>query len=80
MEEVSYGNYGNQNDLFKPWTDWLIRTIFKEGIVDEDHPEDDEEVDEPYDVERILEVKDNQEVSCSSLVYICDSNLRQSRN
>ena len=70
MEEVSYGNYGNQNDLFKRWTDWLIRTIFKEGIVDEDHPGDDEEVDEPYDVERILEVKDNQEVSNSSLVYI----------
>ena len=68
MEEVSYGNYGNQQ-----WTRmicWLIRTIFKEGIVDEDHPGDDEEVDEPYDVERILEVKDNQEVSNSSLVYI----------
>ena len=44
--------------------------------MDEDHPEDDEEVDEPYDVERILEVKDNQEVSCSNLVYIFESNLR----
>ena len=44
--------------------------------MDEDHPEDDEEVDEPYDVERILEVKDNQEVSCSSLVYICDQGGR----
>lgn len=33
----------------------------EEGIVDEDHPEEDEEVDEPYDVERVLEVKDTQE-------------------
>ena len=48
--------------------------------MDEDHPGDDEEVDEPYDVERILEVKDNQEVSCSNLVYIFDSNLRQLKN
>ena len=31
--------------------------------MDEDHPGEDEEVDEPYDVERVLEVKDNQEVS-----------------
>ena len=31
--------------------------------MDEDHPGEDEEVEEPYDVERILEVKDNQEVS-----------------
>ena len=44
----------------------LIRTILKEGIVDEDHPGEDEEVDEPYDVERVLEVKDTQEVSVTT--------------
>ena len=48
--------------------------------MDEDHPEDDEEVDEPYDVERILEVKDNQEVSCSNLVYVFHETNWQSRN
>ena len=37
--------------------------------MDEDHPEEDEEVDEPYDVERVLEVKDTQEVSVSSYFY-----------
>jgi len=32
----------------------------EEGIVDEDHPEE-EHIEDPYDVERILEVKDTQE-------------------
>ena len=32
--------------------------------MDEDHP--DEEIDDPYDVERVLEVKDTQEVSSVS--------------
>ena len=41
----------------------------QEGIVDEDHPEEDEEIDEPYDVERVLEVKDTQEVSVSWYFY-----------
>ena len=46
-----------------------MRTIMKEGIVDEDHPEEEEEVDEPYDVERVLEVKDTQEVSVLTWPY-----------
>ena len=52
----------------------LIRPILKEGIVDEDHPEEDGEIDDPYDVERVLEVKDTQEVSrVSSCFYFYDS-------
>ena len=41
--------------------------------MDEDHPEEDEEIDDPYDVERVLEVKDTQEVSSvSSCFYFYD--------
>ena len=39
----------------------LSDLVCQEGIVDEDHPEE-EHIEEPYDVERILEVKDTQEV------------------
>ena len=39
----------------------LFDLVFQEGIVDEDHPEE-EHIEDPYDVERILEVKDTQEV------------------
>ena len=43
----------------------LFDLVCQEGIVDEDHPEE-EHVEDPYDVERILEVKDTQEVQVHS--------------
>ena len=43
----------------------LFDLVCQEGIVDEDHPEE-EHIEDPYDVERILEVKDTQEVQVHS--------------
>ena len=45
----------------------LFDLVCQEGIVDEDHPEE-EHIEDPYDVERILEVKDTQEVQVHSSI------------